>query len=136
MHAVQDWIVRKRDGRTVPFELPLIQNALTNAFRAELNLAERQPLDDEIASGIAELAQAVATEVADAAATTQGISVEKIQDFVELELMSRGHYRVARRYIVYRSEHAKIRAIRGETVVADDAATVRGPAQICSRYTQ
>ena len=32
-----------------------------------------------------------------------------------MELMARGHYRVARRYIIYRAEHAKMRAIRGES---------------------
>ena len=29
-----------------------------------------------------------------------------------MQLMKRGHYRVARRYIVYRAEHAKIRALQ------------------------
>lgn len=115
----QDWIVRKRDGRVVAFEIPLIKSALTNAFRAELNLAEGQPLDDQILSEIDELTQAVATEMAPTASTDKGIGVEQIQDFVELGLMARGHYRVARRYIVYRAEHAKIRAIRGEVPVED-----------------
>ena len=45
--ATQDWIVRKRDGRVVPFELSRVQHALTNAFRAELNLADGQPLSSD-----------------------------------------------------------------------------------------
>jgi ribonucleoside-diphosphate reductase alpha chain len=40
------------------------------------------------------------------------VGVEQIQDLVEMQLMKRGHYRVARRYIVYRAEHAKIRSLR------------------------
>ncbi len=110
----QDWIVRKRDGRSVPFELSRIQNALQRAFRAELNLADRQSLDHDVEREVAELTGHVADEVASEAGTTGGVDVERIQDLVELELMARGHYRVARRYIVYRAEHAKIRAIRGE----------------------
>jgi ribonucleoside-diphosphate reductase alpha chain len=34
-------------------------------------------------------------------------------------LMSRGHFRAARRYIIYRAEHAKMRAIRGEVPVVE-----------------
>ncbi len=113
IHAPQDWVVRKRDGRVVPFELPRIQTAITNAFCAELNLADGQPLEEGVLSEVTELTQRIAGEVAAEANTQQGVDVERIQDLVELELMSRGHYRVARRYIVYRAEHAKIRAIRG-----------------------
>jgi ribonucleoside-diphosphate reductase alpha chain len=46
------------------------------------------------------------------------------KDLVETQLMSRGHYRVARRYIIYRAEHAKMRAIRGEDVAPRAAAAV------------
>lgn len=118
--ATENWIVRKRDGRTVPFDLKLIHNALTNAFRAELNLADGQPLEEDIQSEIAELATAVAEEVGRQASRPEGVDVERIQDFVELELMERHHYRVARRYIVYRAEHAKMRAIRGEVRLAEE----------------
>lgn len=115
----QDWIVRKRDGRSVPFELSRIQKALTNAFRAELNLASGQPLEQETLREVEQLTQLVAGEVAAAASSEQGVDVERIQDFVELELMTRGNYRVARRYIVYRAEHAKMRALRGDLPVEE-----------------
>ncbi|QGJ68793.1 Ribonucleoside-diphosphate reductase subunit alpha [Planctomycetales bacterium 10988] len=111
-HSPQDWLVRKRDGRTVPFDLSRIQKALLNAFRAELNLAESQPLEADVLADINQLAQAVAQEVAPQASSSTGVDVERIQDYVELELMSRGQYRVARRYIVYRAEHEKMRALR------------------------
>jgi hypothetical protein len=48
IRAVNEWIIRKRDGRTVPFESKLIFRAICNAFRAELNLASGQPLDADI----------------------------------------------------------------------------------------
>ena len=112
IRARNEWIVRKRDGRQVPFEADLIQRALINAFRAELNLADHQPIDDEVVREVDQMTEEVAQEVSAAAATPDGADVEKIQDLVELMLMKRGHYKVARRYIVYRAEHAKIRSLR------------------------
>ncbi len=116
----QDWIVRKRDGRTVPFEPAYVQKAIANAFRAERNLADGQSLEDETLREISEISEIVAGEVAAQAATDSGVAVEKIQDGVELTLMQRGHYRVARCYIVYRAEHEKIRTLRGESLVNRD----------------
>ncbi len=110
----QEWLVRKRDGRTVLFDDGLIGRAILNAFRAELNLADSQPLDDELARDVTEMTVEIGAEIAEAASTDQGVDVEKVQDVVEMLLMRRGHYRVARRYIVYRAEHAKMRVLRGE----------------------
>lgn len=116
----QDWIVRKRDGRTVPFEPAYVRKAIANAFRAERNLAAGQSLEDETLREINEISEIVSGEVAAQAETDAGVAVEKIQDGVELTLMQRGHYRVARCYIVYRAEHEKIRTLRGESPVNRD----------------
>ena len=124
LRPVQDWIIRKRDRRVVPFDVTRIQNAIANAFRAELNLAAQQPLDDDVKADIAAAVKAVLDDAASLASQPDGIDVERIQDLVEMELMSRGHYRVARRYIIYRAEHAKMRTIRGESQVADAPLTV------------
>lgn len=118
LRAPHEWIVRKRDGRMATFELNRIHHAISNAFRAELNLAEGQPLEPDVASDISSVSQSVIEDLAPLASQPQGVDVERIQDLVEMELMARGHYRVARRYIIYRSEHAKMRAIRGEEPVA------------------
>ena len=107
-----EWNVRKRDGRMVPFDGSLIARAISNAFRAELNLAETQPLEDATLEEIARMTEEILAEMAPLATASDGIEVEKVQDLVEMELMRRGHYRIARRYIVYRSEHAKVRALR------------------------
>ncbi|MFN9721205.1 MAG: ribonucleoside-diphosphate reductase subunit alpha, partial [Planctomycetota bacterium] len=124
--AVSEWIIRKRDGRTVPFEPRLINKAILNAFRAELNLAEQQPMDPEIERAVATITDEVVTEAANDAGTDRGIGVESIQDLVEMQLMKRGHYKVARRYIVYRAEHAKIRALQQLDAV-ENAETVGRP---------
>jgi len=115
LRAPHEWVVRKRDGRSVPFEMSRIQNAISNAFRAELNLAHGQPLEQDVLHDVASVLESVAEDVASQASSAQGIDVERIQDLVEMGLMARGHYRVARRYIIYRAEHAKMRAIRGES---------------------
>ena len=112
IRAKSEWVVRKRDGRLVPFDDRLIERAMSNAFRAELNLAEHLSLERTISDQVSQMTEEVAQEVATAAASPGGAEVERIQDFVELMLMKRGHFRVARRYIVHRAEHARVRALR------------------------
>jgi len=121
IRAVSEWIIRKRDGRTVPFEPSLIARAIGNAFRAEQNLAKNQPLDEDVEQEVASITQQVIEEVSSDAASDRGVGVEHIQDLVEMQMMKRGHYRVARRYIVYRAEHAKIRSLlHPETIEGSD----------------
>ncbi|MEM1061131.1 MAG: ATP cone domain-containing protein, partial [Planctomycetota bacterium] len=105
------WSVKKRDGRVAEFDRDFIEVAVTKAFRAEQNLADGQPLDDELLNQITQISEEVTDEVAPLAAAAGGVEVEKIQDFVEMGLMRHGHFRVARRYIVYRAERAKRRAL-------------------------
>ncbi|AMV16709.1 ribonucleoside-diphosphate reductase subunit alpha [Planctomyces sp. SH-PL14] len=124
LRAPHEWVVRKRDGRVVSFDLARIQNAIANAFRAELNLAAGQPLDADVQQEIADVARSVGDDIGVAASRPEGIDVERIQDLVEMGLMACGQYRVARRYIIYRSEHAKMRLIRGEVPVADETPVV------------
>jgi len=110
--AESEWIIRKRDGRTVTFEGSLIERAIGNAFRAELNLADGQPLDSSVAEEVRAITQQVVEQSGGEAGSDVGIGVEQVQDLVEMQLMKRGHYRTARRYIVYRSEHARIRSLQ------------------------
>jgi ribonucleoside-diphosphate reductase alpha chain len=111
IRARSEWVVRKRDGRVVPFDDGLIGRAIANAFRAELNLADGQPLDEKTDQEIREITEEISGTVAEEAASDNGIDVEAVQDTVELLLMKREHFRVARRYIVYRAEHEKIRVL-------------------------
>ena len=125
IRARSEWVVRKRDGRVAPFDSGLIGKAIANAFRAELNLADGQPLDETSDTEVREITEAVAETVADDAATDKGTDVEAVQDAVEMLLMKRGHYRVARRYIVYRAEHQKIRALQPAAGPESDADPVK-----------
>ena len=112
IRARTEWVIRKRDGRMVPFDNGLIGVAIANAFRAELNLAAQQPLDEETDAEVRAITEDVANELADEAGLETGTDVERVQDMVEMQLMKRGHFRVARRYIVYRAERAKIRSLK------------------------
>jgi ribonucleoside-diphosphate reductase alpha chain len=83
LRAPHEWIVRKRDGRSVSFEVARIQNAISNAFRAELNLAEGQPLEPDVLADVTSVVQSVSNDVAALASQPAGVDVEKIQDLVE-----------------------------------------------------
>ena len=79
----QEWLVRKRDGRVAPFDISLIERAMANAFRAELNLAEAQPLDAEIEAEIKAMSAEAAEEVSNEASTDRGVDVAVRPDATE-----------------------------------------------------
>ncbi len=112
------WVVKKRDGRSVPFEMDRIIRAIENAFRADRKTADGVALDEGIQASVQAIAEEVVVDIAGVAGSDGGVEVETIQDLVEVLLMRQGHYTVARRYIVYRAEHTKVRAIR-ETSAPD-----------------
>ena len=72
LRPLQDWVIRKRDCRAVPFDVTRIQNAISNAFRAELNLAAQQPLDDDVKADVAATVQAVLADAAPLASKPEG----------------------------------------------------------------
>ncbi|MCC9600066.1 ribonucleoside-diphosphate reductase subunit alpha [Stieleria sp. JC731] len=111
--------VCKRDGRMVGFDSDRIATALRKAFAAELNVASESSIPHDIESDIA----AIVSDVIQIAKQTEAgtsLGVEQIQDIVEIGLMQRQHYRVSRRYILYRTEQARIRAIRHQDDSLDD----------------
>jgi ribonucleoside-diphosphate reductase alpha chain len=114
LKTTQEMNVRKRDGRVLTFEPALITKAIQKAFCAEHKFSEINQLDAEqllVADSITEL---VVSEVKEEALTDKGVTVEHIQDVVERQLMKQEYFSVARRYILYRAEHSKIRQLRAE----------------------
>ncbi len=93
--------VKKRDGSIVDFEEGKITNAMRKAFaHAEVEAGE-ELLETLTKSVIDDIAAKFGEELTP--------SVEHVQDLVELALMEAGQLRVAKFYIVYRYEHAKVR---------------------------
>jgi len=89
----------KRDGRVAPFDTSRIQKAIEKCF----NAIEKKDYDAKV------LTDQVINIVA---AKYEEPSVEQIQDIVEMVLQAAGEYEAAKRYILYRAEHAKLRESR------------------------
>ena len=102
LHApiVMPTTIVKRDGRIVPFEIERIENAIARCFAS----FERTPMIP-----IADLAKQVGNIVA---AKYDQPTVENVQDIAEMVLQAAGEFEAAKRYILYRAEHAKMRAER------------------------
>ncbi|HSH05926.1 MAG TPA: ATP cone domain-containing protein [Anaerolineae bacterium] len=90
----------KRDGRVVPFDITRIENALHRCFDS---------FDKEPKTDVAELAHQVVNVVA---VKFDNPTVEDVQDTVEMVLQAAGEFEAAKRYILYRAEHAKMRVAR------------------------
>jgi anaerobic ribonucleoside-triphosphate reductase len=92
----------KRDGRRVPFDSEKIRSALQRAGQAA----------GEFDADEANLLSAQVTKVLIHRFHGQPPSIEQIQDVVEQTLIAANHLKTARAYIVYREQHAKLRADR------------------------
>lgn len=93
-------MILKRDGRVMPFEIERIENALARCF-ASFGRVPTIP--------IADLAKQVGNIVA---AKYGEPTVENVQDIAEMVLQAAGEFEAAKRYILYRAEHAKLREDR------------------------
>lgn len=95
-----DFTVIKRDGLQVRYDGKKIENAIMNAFRKQnegsIELAQklRKEIEEEISLDIKK---------------TNKLTVEKIQDIVEMTLMNNHLYKSTKEYILYRSERNKLR---------------------------
>jgi ribonucleoside-diphosphate reductase alpha chain len=98
-------VITKRDGSVATFEISRIRIAIEKAFRAESRLATDAALPADLLLIIAALTSAVS----DWCTSQSSLHVEQIQDKVEQVLMAAGEYAVARRYVLYREDHARRR---------------------------
>lgn len=90
-------IVIKRDGRKVEFDKSKIREAVLKAF-IDVDGEETQYAKDKAK----EIANYVENYIKD-------LSVEEIQDMVEAKLMTSNRKDVARSYIIYRNDRARVR---------------------------
>jgi ribonucleoside-diphosphate reductase alpha chain len=110
----QTFSVRKRDGRVVPFDETRIQLAIESAFKAETGLHHDQSLPPAAQNNVTKVTNAVIHAAITRAVKGDTLEIEFLQDVVETQLMEAGHHSTARRYILYREERRKARALRGE----------------------
>ncbi len=95
--------IRKRDGQEVAFDASKIQSAILRAGR---DSGEYGELEASLLTG--QVVKVLAHRYSDERAP----DIEGIQDVVEQTLISANHFETARAYIVYREQHAKLRADR------------------------
>ena len=86
----------KRDGKRVPFSIKKIENAISKAFISVGSFATQ----DDFVSILSRL------HISD------GMTVEEIQNQVEVALMAEKYFAVAKSYMLYRQKHTETREIR------------------------
>ncbi len=94
-------VIRKRDGRIVPFDLKRIENAICKAGRAT------GEFDEEVAKKLTLRVVNLAHDIIG----NKTPSVEEIQDIVEDVLLMSPYKKTAKAYIIYRDQHARMREI-------------------------
>lgn len=111
--------IKKRDGRSERFDGAKIVEAMRRAFE---DVADEQAAARGLIAGHGASVPAVSADELEAllasieqAMDRDGVDcVEGVQDLVERALMERGHFEVAKSYILYRHERAEKRAVRVE----------------------
>ena len=93
--------IKKRDGRIVPFEASKITSAIAKAGKATGEFSEREA--KKLTLRVLTLAHQMRLG--------PNPEVEEIQDIVERVLLDSPYYKTAKAYILYREQHAQIRAI-------------------------
>jgi len=130
--------VRKRDGKIVPFDSSRIERAITAAFQEYWDQPIGADISKEQKEVIEELLNSVIEKLRQSQTFEETLDVERVQDVVELILMRRGHYEVAKGYIVYRDRHARARSIRSpkepnsEQITSDLKHALKGLEDVCS----
>ncbi|MDR1615684.1 MAG: ribonucleoside triphosphate reductase [Syntrophomonadaceae bacterium] len=91
--------IKKRDGRTEPFDKEKITKAIWNAAQAVGGKDYENAV--QLTNKVVEIAQYINDD--------ETATVEEIQDLVERVLVKNGHYKTAKAYILYRKQHQDIR---------------------------
>ncbi|HSX49633.1 MAG TPA: ATP cone domain-containing protein, partial [Cellvibrio sp.] len=100
--------VIKRNGTVVPFDASKIAIAMTKAFLAVEG--GKAAASTRVREMVESLTQQITATFKRRMPSGGTIHIEEIQDQVELILMRSGEQKVARDYVLYREEHARLRA--------------------------
>jgi len=107
-HAPGEMRVIRRNGKVNGFDASKISVAITKAFLAvEGNSAAASGRIHEV---VQELTEQVVSALFRRLPSGGTIHIEDVQDQVELALMRGEHHKVARSYVLYRAERARLRA--------------------------
>lgn len=103
------YTVVKRNGTLVPFRRERILRAIEAAFRDTKKVLAPVSLDPELEQTVSQMTDLVVKQVLLLASKGACLTVEGIQDMVEVTLMKHGHHDVARDYIIYRDSRKATR---------------------------
>ena len=104
--------VIKRNGAVVAYDESKISVAITKAYLAVEG--GNAAASSRIHESVAQLAGQITTIFRRRMPSGGTIHIEDIQDQVELALMRTGEHKIARSYVIYRAEHARIREQKQE----------------------
>ena len=94
--GISELQIVKRDGKREPFSVEKIKRAISKAFLSVGGYAT----DDDLTSGLSRVR------------VSDGMSVEEIQNQVEVALMAERYFAVAKSYMLYRQKHSEDREDR------------------------
>ena len=103
------YTVVKRNGRIVPFCRERIEKAIELAFRDTKREPKPEPLQKDTQEQVEKVTINVINQAEESQQKGITLTVEGIQDLVEIILMKEGHHDVARDYILYRHERKEKR---------------------------
>ena len=113
--------VIRRNGKVTAFDADKISIAITKTFLAVEggNAAASSRIHDTVRQLTEQIRKALTRRLPSGGT----VHIEDIQDQVELALMRGGHHKVTRAYVLYREEHARLRAEaeQQKTVAGQDA---------------
>ena len=113
--------VRKRDGRVIDFDETRIYLAIEASLKADAEIEMDMLAPADMQTDAQRITNEVVEKCLSRAVKGEALNIERIQDTVEDKLMELGFRGAARRYIVYREEHRKARAIRGDRTLDGQA---------------
>jgi len=114
--------VIKRNGSVVSYSESKISVAITKAYLAVEG--GNAAASSRIHESVKQLGQQI-TEIFRRRMPSGGtIHIEDIQDQVELALMRTGEHKIARSYVIYRADHARIREQKTEEAKPSQAAII------------
>ena len=94
-------VIIKRDGNLQEYSSEKIKNAIRKVFASEGRICPENDLQDIVFS--------IENSIELKSSRNEPITVEWIQDMVEIELMKKEYFKEVRSYIIYRDEHARTR---------------------------
>lgn len=104
-----NFAVVKRNGSIVPFKKDRIFLAIEAAFREVKKLSKEESISPELFRTIQHITSLVVDQINHLVNKGVCITVEGIQDIVEITLMKSNFHDIARSYIIYRDHHKQLR---------------------------